>query len=603
MALRSFRSGVLRVALLLVSATAVYVGAAGAATLGQIVEFPIAGSNIAQVRAGPDGNLWFTDRAGKIGEITTAGAVTEYGTANGLNANSQPFSIALGPDGNMWFTDAPAAAGVTGAIGMINPGTKAIAEFSTGLNAGSKPAGIALGPDGNLWFTDNAPSHPAIGVIDPATHAITEFSTGLNAGSLPQQGIAAGPDGNVWFNDRGTTKAIGSINPTSHAIVEFSSGLNAGSAPGAAIALGTDGNLWFNDNGTTQAIGTINPTTHAITEFPTGAGTSLGRLTVGPDGKIWFGDKGVSPAIATIDPTTHAIVRYSSGLAAGSGPSGINTGSDGSVWFTDQGTAFRGMGRAGTGAPDASVTAPSVVGDGLQGTAQQCSGATWSDWAGQQPSLSAFGFDGYQWLLDGNAIAGATGATYTPTAADVGHQLSCTVTGTYPLVQVTVSATSTSVAVFNANSLAQDALAKAEALLAGANKHDTHELGEVIDELARSLDPTLYLDGNHLDPKHGHEVFDRDRQAVHELMELLGSRTSGLSDATLQDVIDAVVHADRVLAQQALSDAIAASGDAHQIAEAQRELGKASGELARAHFDQAIEHYGHAWHKAEEAVH
>ena len=54
----------------------------------------------------------------------------------------------------------------------------------------------------------------------------------------------------------------------------------------------------------------------------------------------------------------------------------------------------------------------------------------------------AFGFDGYQWRLDGNPIAGATGPSYTPTAADVGHQLSCTVTGTYPLLVVTVSSTS-----------------------------------------------------------------------------------------------------------------------------------------------------------------
>jgi streptogramin lyase len=434
--------------ILVLSLLAVAVGAAlaGATPLGAITQFPVSGSNIAQVRAGADGNLWFTDRAGAIGEITTDGAITRFST--GLIALSQPFSIAMGPDGNMWFTDAPAPAGVTGAIGMIDPSTHAIAEFSTGLNPGSKPAGIALGPDGNLWFTDNNPSAPAIGVINPTTHSISEYSNGLNAGSLPPQGITAGPDGNIWFTDRGTTKAIGMINPTTHAIVEFSSGLNPGSVPGPSIAVGVDGNLWFIDNGVpTQAIGMIDPSSHAIVEYATGAGTALGRLAVGPDGKIWFADKGVAAAIATFDTATHAITRYASGFAAGSGPSGINTGSDGNLWFTDQGTTFRGMGRAGTGAPPASVTPPSVSGTGGVNVAQTCGGDTWSSWAGQQPSRTAFDFDGYRWFLDGSPIADATGASYTPTADQAGHALSCKVTGTYALVQVTVSATSSGVTV------------------------------------------------------------------------------------------------------------------------------------------------------------
>ena len=52
---------------------------------------------------------------------------------------------------------------------------------------------------------------------------------------------------------------------------------------------------------------------------------------------------------------------------------------------------------------------------------------------------------GVQWLLDGTPIAGATGQTYTPAAADVGHQLSCTVNATYPLLRVTVTASSAGV--------------------------------------------------------------------------------------------------------------------------------------------------------------
>jgi virginiamycin B lyase len=123
---------------------------AGAAPLGAITEFTAPGSNPAQVVAGSDGNLWFSDRNGAVGQITTGGTVTEFTT--GLNPGSAVRSIAMGPDGNMWFSDP----GTTRAVGTIDPTTHAMSEFSSGLNAGSMPLGIAAGPDGNVWFTDKA---------------------------------------------------------------------------------------------------------------------------------------------------------------------------------------------------------------------------------------------------------------------------------------------------------------------------------------------------------------------------------------------------------------------------------------------------------------
>ena len=57
-------------------------------------------------------------------------------------------------------------------------------------------------------------------------------------------------------------------------------------------------------------------------------------------------------------------------------------------------------------------------------------------------------FDGYQWLLDGSPLAGETSQAYTPAGAEVGHQLSCRVTVTYPLpLLVTTAATSAPVTV------------------------------------------------------------------------------------------------------------------------------------------------------------
>jgi len=259
------------------------------------------------------------------------------------------------------------------------------------LNSGSIPSDIAPGPDGNVWFTDGGTTK-AIGKITPSG-TITEYSAGLNAESDPY-GIAPGPDGNLWFTDFGTTKAIGKITP-SGTISEFSVGLNAGSEP-YDIAPGADGNLWFTDIGTTKAIGKITP-----------GGT---------------------------------ISEFSAGLNTGGRPYGIAPGPDGNLWFTDFGTT-KAIGRI---VPEALPSPLAVSGGGQVGTTQLCS-ASWPTWAGQQPSSTLYGFDGYHWLIDGSQVG--VGPSYTPTAANIGHQLSCAQTVTYPLLDVTTSATSASIAV------------------------------------------------------------------------------------------------------------------------------------------------------------
>jgi hypothetical protein len=62
--------------------------------------------------------------------------------------------------------------------------------------------------------------------------------------------------------------------------------------------------------------------------------------------------------------------------------------------------------------------------------------------------VGLYSFDGYRWLRDGAAIAGQSAQSYTPTGGDVGHQLACQITVTYPLpFLVTASATSAAITV------------------------------------------------------------------------------------------------------------------------------------------------------------
>ena len=79
-------------------------------------------------------------------------------------------------------------------VAVMAPGTAAagvVTQFSAGITPNSQPQEITAGPDGNLWFTDVGTT-AAIGMINPTTHAIGEFSAGLNPGSAPGAAIAVG---------------------------------------------------------------------------------------------------------------------------------------------------------------------------------------------------------------------------------------------------------------------------------------------------------------------------------------------------------------------------------------------------------------------------
>ena len=427
---------------LAIAAVLACAGTAVAATTGAITEFSAGlnkGSAPSAIAAGPDGNLWFTDegKTGAIGRITPAGAIIELSA--GLNSESQPYGIAAGPEGDLWFTDR----GTTKAIGRITP-SGAITELTAGLDEGSRPLEITLGPEGDLWFTDGGTTK-AIGRITPSG-AITEFTAGLDEGAEPYD-ITASTEGDLWFTDRGSTKAIGRITP-SGAITEFTAGLDQHTAPWD-IAAGPEGNLWFTDLGAPKAIGRITPS-GTITEFSTGLNTGSVPVGIAPgaDGNMWFTDSGKTPAIGQITPAG-AITEFSAGLEASSAPVSIAPGPDGDLWFADQGSGTSpAIGQIGAGAAPALVSPPAVSGNDQAGGAQLCGDAAWSSWASLQPSTSLFGFDGYRWLLGASEVA--VGQSYTPAAADVGGQLSCQVTVSYPLLDVTTSAASAPVTILAA---------------------------------------------------------------------------------------------------------------------------------------------------------
>ena len=455
-----------------------------------------AGSKPYMIALGPDGNLWFTDMSTTtpaVGTINpTTHAISEFST--GLNAGSKPFiGMAAGPDGNMWFTDQ----GTTPAIGRINPTTHAITEFTSGLNAGASPTGLAAGPDGNLWFLDNG-LPKGFGKIT-TTGVITGYS------SLTPTVVSGAGTNTLTLSQAATASSTVSLAFSTSLLITLTSGsptvtVPSGGFPGVSAGMLVSGNgiaagttvssISGNTSTLSQNATTTGPIVETFSTSVTNVATTVGsanvsvasggfplvanglvvsgpgipvgilnpgviplKLVAGPDGNMWFNDGGTgvtpaTPAMGRIDPANGTATEFTSpaGLGAGGIIHGAGIGPDGNIWFPDTGTT-RAIGRFGIGAPATSVSPPVVAGSGQQGSPQACDGDRFADWAGEQPSLGAYSFDGYQWLLGGNPIAGATARSYTPTVADIGGALSCKVTVTYTLFPTTVSVSSAAVSV------------------------------------------------------------------------------------------------------------------------------------------------------------
>ncbi len=89
--------------------------------------------------------------------------------------------------------------------------------------------------------------------------------------------------------------------------------------------------------------------------------------------------------------------------------------------YTNQAGTTRDMEMSGLQEPE-NTAAPSVGGTAKAGQTLTCAAGTW---IGAGPISYT-----YRWLRDGAAVGGATANTYTVTAADEGHSISCEVTAT-----------------------------------------------------------------------------------------------------------------------------------------------------------------------------
>lgn len=340
----------IRLAVMFLSAfvSSVVAGRSGAATIDEFA-IPTAASLPQDLVVGPDGNVWFTQRAAdKIGRITSEGAVTEFSLPS---SGSEPVGIAVGPDGAVWFTE---YAG--NRIGRITT-SGSISEFPL-LTTGAGPYSIAAGNDGNLWFTGR--DGTLIGSITTAG-VVTEVP--LPGGDTPIA-IAATPSG--WDADgAGATGAVVFTTTTPDSLMSYAETPATFSrfrwvtgSDARGIAASPDGSVWVALAVTDQLCRMsrgIEGESFCVS-LPN-AGSTPTRLAADSDGAVWFTEfDGNRIGRVTADGE---IVEIDSPTAS-SGPFGVAVSADGTVWFTEENGNAIGRLRLGS-EPDAVLAIAKTV--------------------------------------------------------------------------------------------------------------------------------------------------------------------------------------------------------------------------------------------------
>jgi virginiamycin B lyase len=255
------------------------------------------GRSPSSITTGPDGALWFTEPGnGIVGRLTTTGTFSEFVLPNSLAQTDpdaipeHPQSITRGPDGALWYTvqlfDEVCVCILGGKIGRITT-AGAITEFTlpTGGTRRTAPnaAGITTGPDGNLWFADS--NLGKIGRMSTAG-SLTQFTvTGKPVA------IVVGRDGALWFTANGGTSAFLGRSTVGGSVTSFTVATDIdGVTVGVALASGPDGNLWLSDYDTFRSAGSILrvTTTGKVTAFPFATFDEIDGIAAGPDGAMWF---------------------------------------------------------------------------------------------------------------------------------------------------------------------------------------------------------------------------------------------------------------------------------------------------------------------------
>ena len=166
----------------------------------------------------------------------------------------------------------------------------------------------------------------------------------------------------------------------------------------------------------------------------------------------------------------------------------------------------------------------------------------------------------------GSVFANGTNSVVC-TAADAGGR---SVTCTFAVIVTTNAVT--------ARSMKQDCLVQLIAFRnTVTNANHRNKLDQAIDDVQDSIESDQWIDGDHLQRKHGDRVFREEKEAADTLLDL--AKNAALQSA-LESVLDCITTADRRLATTVLDEAQGARRN--KIKKARQEIDKGDDAVARA---------------------
>jgi hypothetical protein len=282
-------------------------------------------SSPGSIRAGPDGNLWFTEPdANQIGRITPTGQITLFAAPT---AGSQPTAITAAPNGNIWFTESasrqigeyflagtpPAAAAATATALASDVATPSVGQTvhltATVTSSTGTPTGSVTFFDGTSSIgtvSTNASGQAALATVfrTAGGHTLTAVFNG-SADFAPSRSAALHES---VAQDATTTTLTASANPVS---VGQTLVLTVTVTPVFTGAGAPTGTVILHDGSNTIAFATLNSSGQATFKFTVGQviGTGHSRHTVLPRGThhlsvSYTGDGNFKPRVsATLDLT------------------------------------------------------------------------------------------------------------------------------------------------------------------------------------------------------------------------------------------------------------------------------------------------------------
>ncbi len=315
----------LRVVLLCVGLSLVFVPAAQAASIGTVKAYKLPTSTDPHdVTTASDGNVWFTvqgafneetfQNPGQVARVTPRGDITEFDVCGQCILTD----IVEGPDGILYISDNQGhLRRITTSGQLLEPSIQV-----DGVFFGDSFGGLAA-DSGSVWFAD--PSDDRIGRYNVSTGEITSYA----AADVTDLAVA---DGMVWFT---ASNAIGELDPAVGVV-----SMTPLSGAGRGVAIAPNGTVWVTEI-FADLIARLTPSTtetgpHQLDEFPTAADAGPLGIAAADDG-MWFTQnlRGNIARISHDGVITEGAKAVDFDSNKRPDPVGITIGADGNPWYAE----------------------------------------------------------------------------------------------------------------------------------------------------------------------------------------------------------------------------------------------------------------------------